>query len=127
MYEDFIRERINELRIKKNISEYQLSLDLGRCQGYIQSISSGRTMPSMTAFFEICEYFEITPQEFFDKELHNPTLLKSTVENVKKLSENDLLLLSVVLKRIVENGNDLSVPRQDLFFFQMDSEKDKID
>ncbi len=44
MYEKFIQERINELRIKKNISEYQLSLELGRSQGYIQSITSGRNL-----------------------------------------------------------------------------------
>ncbi len=30
MYDKFIQERINELRMKKNISEYQLSLELGR-------------------------------------------------------------------------------------------------
>ena len=41
MYDKFIQERINELRMKKNISEYQLSLELGRSQGYIQSITSG--------------------------------------------------------------------------------------
>ena len=34
MDEKFIQERINELRMKKNISEYQLSLELGHSQGY---------------------------------------------------------------------------------------------
>lgn len=53
MYEKFIQERINELRMKKNISEYQLSLDLGHSQGYIQSITSGRNLPSMGAFLEV--------------------------------------------------------------------------
>ncbi len=40
MYDKFVRDRINELRMKKNVSEYQLSLDLGHSQGYIQSITS---------------------------------------------------------------------------------------
>lgn len=60
--EKYIRARIEELRLKSNLSEYQLSLDLGRSAGYIQSISSGRTLPSMQAFLEICDYFDITPR-----------------------------------------------------------------
>ncbi len=28
--EQFVRNRITELRLKKNISEYQMSLDLGK-------------------------------------------------------------------------------------------------
>ena len=65
MYKNFIRERINYLRMQHNISEYQLSLDLGHSQGYIQSITSGRTLPSMSAYQDICDKFEITPLENF--------------------------------------------------------------
>ena len=41
MEKKFIGDRITELRIKKNVSEYQMSLDLGKNKSYIQSISSG--------------------------------------------------------------------------------------
>lgn len=102
MYEKFIRERINELRMKRNISEYQLSLDLGHSQGYIQSITSGRNLPSMNAFLDICNYFNITPSEFFDTSMNDPSLVKNIMEDVKKLSDSDLLLLSTVLKRFLE-------------------------
>ena len=104
MYDTFIRERINNLRMQNNLSEYQLSLELGRSQGYIQSITSGRTLPSMTAFLEICDYFKLTPTEFFDPSITNPTLFHSIVNDVKQLSENDLLLLSHVLKRILASS-----------------------
>ena len=43
----FIADRITELRLKKNVSEYQMSLDLGRNKTYIQSITSGRNLPKM--------------------------------------------------------------------------------
>ena len=102
MYEQFVRDRINELRMKKNISEYQLSLDLGHCQGYIQSITSGRNLPSMGAFLEICTYFDLSPAEFFDPAINNPSLLRSIMTDVCKLSDSDLLLLSTVLKRFIE-------------------------
>lgn len=102
MYDEFIRNRINELRMKNNISEYQLSLELGHSQGYIQSITSGRNMPSMNAFLEICTYFDITPAEFFDPDIHNINLVNDIITDIKKLSDNDLLLLSTVLKRILK-------------------------
>ena len=69
MEESFVGKRITELRIKKNISEYQLSYDLGQSKGYIQSISSGRALPSMKMFLNICDYFQITPSEFFNNEI----------------------------------------------------------
>lgn len=103
MDETFIRERINNLRMTQNISEYQLSLALGRLQGYIQSITSGRTLPSMSAFLDICDYFKITPLEFFDPDINNPSLLQSIMNDIKTLPESDLLLLSLVLKRIIAN------------------------
>lgn len=99
--EEYLRERICQLRINKNISEYQLSLELGHSQGYIQSITSGRVLPSMKAFFDICDYFNLTPSEFFDPDLKYPTLMHNIINDIKKLSEDDLLLLATILKRIV--------------------------
>ena len=99
---DFIRRRITELRIKRNISEYQMSLDLGKSQGYMQSISSGRTLPAMQSFLEICDYFGITPQEFFDTDHENPKLLRQVIEAEKELPEEDLLLLEKLIRRLRE-------------------------
>ena len=64
MFEDFIRERITELRMRKNVSERCMSLDMGHSEGYINHRTSGKAMPSMIEFFEICRYFGITPYEF---------------------------------------------------------------
>ena len=38
MDKNFIGERISELRLKKNVSEYQMSLDLGKNKSYILPI-----------------------------------------------------------------------------------------
>ncbi len=86
MYDKFIQERINELRMKKNISEYQLSLELGRSQGYIQSITSGRNLPSMDAFLDICAYFDITPSEFFDPTINNTTTMEFPFFSIGSIS-----------------------------------------
>lgn len=56
MDKNFIGERISELRLKKNVSEYQMSLDLGKNKSYIQSLTSGRSLPTMQSFLDICDY-----------------------------------------------------------------------
>lgn len=90
MNEDFIRERISELRIRKNVSEYKMSLDLGHSKGYIQSISSGRAMPSMSEFLYICKYLEITPKDFFDVKNDASIQLSQLYSSAKELPSEDL-------------------------------------
>ncbi len=99
---EFIRNRITELRLKKNVSEYQMSLELGQNRSYIQAISSGRSLPSMAQFLNICDYFEITPLQFFDSEAVNPQLLRRAMEGMRKLSEDDLMMLIGLINRLQE-------------------------
>ncbi len=105
-YKQLIRKRINQLRREKGISEYQLSTDLGHCKGYIQSITSGRSLPSMEAFLEICDYFNITPSEFLDSSIENNTLYNELVNKIKLLSHNDLILLSLIINRLTLNSSE---------------------
>ena len=93
MDEEFIRNRITELRLKKGVSEYQMSMELGQNRSYIQAISSGRSMPSMKQFLNICEYFEITPLQFFDAQENNPQLIKKALDGMRKMSDDDLIML----------------------------------
>lgn len=106
MNESFVKNRITELRLQNNLSEYQLSLSIGHSKGYIQSITSGRNMPSLTALFEICDYFNITLSEFFDSDLTTDTLplYHDIVTDIKNLSANDLFLLSMLLKRLLNSS-----------------------
>lgn len=97
---NYIRERITELRLKKNVSEYQMSTDLGQNKGYIQAISSGKALPSMAQFLRICDYFEMTPLQFFDSKTVNPHLLHRAMEGMRKLSEDDLILLISLINRL---------------------------
>ena len=96
----FVRDRISFLRLKKGVSEYQMSYDLGHSRGYINNISSGKAMPSMNEFFAICDYFDITPIDFFDEDTKNPELIQKAVKNMKNLSEEDLLMLLNFISRL---------------------------
>ena len=100
MDKKFISDRITELRIKKNVSEYQMSLDLGKNKSYIQSISSGRALPTMQNFLDICDYLEITPHQFFDTELHNLPLFEKATDLMKQLDDEDMIALIAMLNRL---------------------------
>ena len=73
LYEEYFRKRISQLRILKNVSARDMSLSLGQSESYINKIENGKAFPSMQVFFYICEYFNITPKEFFDDSLNNPS------------------------------------------------------
>lgn len=103
--EKYIAERITELRLKKDISEYKMSLDLGRNKSYIQSICSGRNLPKMRQFLDICDYFGITPFEFFDQNLHNIPLYQKANDLLKQVDEEDLLAVISILNRLVVKHN----------------------
>ena len=96
----YIRDRISVLRTKKNVSEYRMSTDLGHSKSYIQSISSGRSMPSLGEFLYICEYLGVTPKEFFDEDMKEPQLVQRLCELTRNMSEADLNVLISTAERL---------------------------
>lgn len=105
MNEDFVRERITTLRLKKGVSEYQMSYDLGHSRGYVYNISSGKALPPLKEFFAICDYFGLTPAQFFDEGTQNPELIQKAVSGMKQLSEADLLMLLGLISRLLDTKN----------------------
>ena len=101
MTAEFVRERITQLRMQKGVSEYKMSYDLGHSRGYINNISSGKSMPSMLEFFAICEYFDITPVDFFDGDKADPKLLNSTLQKMGQLDREDLELIDHTITRLL--------------------------
>lgn len=97
MTENFIRERITELRLARNVSEYQMSAELGKSSGYVQAITSGRTMPSMEQLFNIIDYFDMTPSEFFDPVNHDSQSLRTAIRLLRNLSEDSVTALLPLL------------------------------
>ena len=100
MTEKFVRDRITQLRMKKGVSEYQMSYDLGHSRGYIYNISSGKVLPPLKELFSICEYFGITPQQFFDESTQTPELIQKAIEGMRQLSERDIIMLLGFIDRL---------------------------
>ena len=87
---EFIQNRITELRKKKGVSEYRMSLELGHSRSYIYSIASGRALPSMQEFLVLCDYLDVTPKDFFDENMKEPKLVGKIVNAAALLDEKDL-------------------------------------
>lgn len=96
----FIRDRITQLRMQKSVSEYKMSYDLGHSRSYIYNISSGKSLPPMAEFLEICNYLGVTPSDFFNDSNENPILVQSAIEEIKKLDDDDLMLVIGNLRRL---------------------------
>ena len=104
-YAQFLRQRITELRIRRNVSEYQMSLELGQNKNYIQGISSGKALPSMAQFFNICDYFNLTPNQFFSDSTIHSELVDTIEKELPSLSDDDLNLLLLFIHRLQKNNS----------------------
>ena len=102
MDDRFVRNRISELRTKKGVSEYKMSLDLGHSKSYIQSISSGKALPSFSEFLFICDYLGVTPKEYFDADIKEPQLVCKLTELAKNLTTDDLAALITMAERLAD-------------------------
>ena len=98
MDEKEISMRIAKLREEKGVSARDMSLSIGQNPGYINNIETGKSMPSLTALFYICEYFGITPCEFFDDTSKAPIKLRELINSAKGLNDSQLDTLIAVAK-----------------------------
>ena len=84
----FIGSRITELRLKMDPipSERDISLRIGQNPSYITKITAGKSNPNMERFFLICEFFGITPMEFFNEYEENPSRDREILTQLKEIA-----------------------------------------
>lgn len=104
MFEDFFVERMISLRNQKNVSAREMSLAIGQNGSYINRIENKQAFPSMQAFFYICEYFQITPKEFFDTDNHNPIKINQIMKGLKRLDDVQLDTILAVINGFQHNA-----------------------
>lgn len=101
MYEDDFPIRLAKLRTKKGVSARDMSLSIGQNPGYINNIETGKALPSMSTFFYICDYLNITPQEFFEVGVELPEQLHSLIDDLKQLNEKQLEHISAIVRDLI--------------------------
>ena len=84
-YIDFVCNRIAALRNQKAVSARDMSLSLGQSSSYINKIEYRHGIPSLPGLFYICEYFGISPMEFFDTNSPDPNGAAELLEEIKRL------------------------------------------
>ena len=84
-YLEWIPRRISELRIQKGVSARDMSLSLGQSASYINKIENGRTLPSVAGLLYICEFFDLSPQEFFNVHAASPQKTSELTALLEKL------------------------------------------
>lgn len=102
-YTDYIERfhsRLTELRLQKGVSARDMSLSLGQSESYINKIENRRTLPSFTGFIYICEYFGITPQEFFGAS-PAPEKTKALLGELEKLTPEQTGHVLQIVKDII--------------------------
>ena len=90
MYEDLFYERLTHLRNERNVSARDMSLSLGQSPGYISWLERRSGLPSMNVFFYICEYFGVSPSEFFDEADEHPVEVHRICERLPALNKEQL-------------------------------------
>lgn len=85
------RNCLIRIRTERDYSARRLSYELGKSATYIQEIESGKSMPSLATFFEICDVLDVTPSQFFYKEDD----FKKT-DLIRKISDMDARQIEVL-------------------------------
>ena len=86
--------RLAQIRTRRNISARQMSIDLGQSENYITS------NPSMKMIVNICKYFDISIDEFFEYRTVNSPKLYEAINGLKELDESDFEHIAAIIKRL---------------------------
>lgn len=100
MYEDFVPERLANLRSQKGVSARDMSLSLGQANNYINNIENKKSLPAMQSFFYICEYLGVTPQDFFDEGNACPETLKEFIAEARQLDPQSMKHILGIMKEL---------------------------
>lgn len=100
MYEEDFIKRLTKLRQEKNVSARDMSLSIGQSPNYINNIETGKAMPSMSAFFIICDYLKITPSEFFNMSVANPERMRKLISKLENLNSKQFDDVAAIVEDI---------------------------
>ncbi len=101
MYYDFIEffyARLTALREQKSVSAREMSTSLGQNSAYINKIENRKALPSLEGFFYICDYFGLTPKEFFDDGINYPLNMAEIIKDLQALPPDQLANISQIIK-----------------------------
>lgn len=79
-----------------------MSLALGQSESYINRIENNQMLPSLTVFFYICDYFHITPKEFFENDSEIDLEYIELARNLKQLPIEERKHIALLVMDIIK-------------------------
>lgn len=108
---DLFNRRLVQLRMQKNLSAREMSLQLGRSESLINQIENRKTLPSMSFFFQICVFLGVHPKDFFDEEITEPFWLDELYKEIRDLNPVQAKYLLELLKEL-KRGEGVGVAQK---------------
>ena len=99
-YAEFVRQRLTQLRLERDVSEHRMSFDLDKSGSYIRSITSGIAMPSVRELFRIIAYLETTPVQFFAPLESKDTAYAKLCDRLQSMTDAELAKVTAFLDMI---------------------------
>ncbi len=101
---ELFAKRMTALQIRKGAPEYETARVLGMSGKQLKALLAGEHLPKMETFFDICAYYEITPQEFFDPTFQNSEAIREAGHLLGRLPatvvEDMLCILRLLEKKM---------------------------
>lgn len=105
MGQEEFSSRVAELRQRKGVSAREMSLACELSESYVNNIENQRNMPSISTFFRICSYLNITARDFFDYEVEAPEKLSELLRLGRKLTDSQLDAVLAVARSMAESND----------------------
>ena len=86
--EEFVASRLSQLLRRKGVSAREASRQ------------NQKLLPSMRNFFRICDYFGVTPMEFFDDGRRYPSKIRHLMDELVQLSDAQLDAVTAVVENM---------------------------
>lgn len=102
MYETLFCKRLTQLRLEKGVSAREMSLALGQSESYINRIENNQMLPSLPVFFYICDYFDISPKEFFDDAPEVDLGYIELIHNLRQLPAEERKHISLLVEDMIK-------------------------
>jgi transcriptional regulator with XRE-family HTH domain len=82
----YVIDRIKIIRVKKGISQIELSLRSNLSQSFLANLEKGKKQPSVLTLIRIAGALEVNPQDFF-REPAGPETKEQIKEKINRLLE----------------------------------------
>jgi transcriptional regulator with XRE-family HTH domain len=82
----YVIDRIKIIRVKKGISQIELSLRSNLSQSFLANLEKGKKQPSVLTLIRIAGALEVNPQDFF-RETAVPETKEQIKEKINRLLE----------------------------------------